>query len=124
MPPPIPCLVKTRLRPSQRCTSLASLPRFKLFLKNGAGGVHDQLWQKYPVETNERIRWSIRGAIAIKDTKSHEGEAANNQFLRGTSCPSWSWLSALSISNRSTREPAALTINAGSARILDRKSVV
>jgi hypothetical protein len=26
-----------------------------LFLKNGAGGVHDQLWQKCPVETNERI---------------------------------------------------------------------
>src|SRR5579864_3761120 len=55
MPRPIPCLVKTRLRRSQRCTSLASLPRFKLFLKNGAGGVHDQLWQKCPVETNERI---------------------------------------------------------------------
>jgi hypothetical protein len=26
-----------------------------LFLKNGAGGVHDQLWQKSPVEETEEI---------------------------------------------------------------------
>jgi hypothetical protein len=26
-----------------------------LFLKNGAGGVHDQLWQKTPVEETEEI---------------------------------------------------------------------
>jgi hypothetical protein len=26
-----------------------------LFLKNGAGGVHDQLWQKMPVEETAEI---------------------------------------------------------------------
>src|SRR5579862_8192151 len=52
---PAPCQVKT-LRPrSQRCTSLASLPRFKLCLKICAGGVHDQLWQKMPVEETGEI---------------------------------------------------------------------
>src|SRR6476659_7381173 len=40
---------------SQRCTSLASLPRFKLSLEICAGGVHNQLWQKTPVEEMEEI---------------------------------------------------------------------
>jgi len=31
-----------------------------LFLKNGAGGVHDQLWQKCPVESTEEILPRIR----------------------------------------------------------------
>jgi hypothetical protein len=34
---------------------LASLPRFKLFLENCAGGVHNQLWQKTPVEETTEI---------------------------------------------------------------------
>src|ERR1700716_1785233 len=46
MPAPIPCQKKTQLRPSQRCTSLASLPRSKLSWEICAGWVHDQLWQK------------------------------------------------------------------------------
>src|ERR1700757_2499776 len=50
MPRPVPCRVKTQLPQSQRCTSLASLPRFKLFLEICAGGVHNQLWQKTSVE--------------------------------------------------------------------------
>jgi len=41
-----------------------------LFLKNGAGGVHDQLWQKTPVEETKEI-------VGIKI------------FLRVPSCPSW-----------------------------------
>src|SRR5579864_9156147 len=103
MPPPNPCLVKTRLRRSQRCTSLASLPRFKLFLKNGAGGVHDQLWQKSPVETNERIRRSIRGPSPLRTRSRTKEEATkNNSFvtvclLRGHDFP-------LSISTGSTRD--------------------
>src|ERR1700704_5067220 len=46
MPRPIPCPKKQQLRPSQRCTSLASLPRSKLSWEICAGWVHDQLWQK------------------------------------------------------------------------------
>jgi hypothetical protein len=52
--------VKTQLPQSQRCTSLASLPRFKLFLENCAGGVHNQLWQKTPVEETKEIKILIR----------------------------------------------------------------
>jgi len=47
--------VKTQRPQLQRCTSLASLPRFKLCLEICAGGVHDQLWQKNPVEETAEI---------------------------------------------------------------------
>jgi hypothetical protein len=52
---PTPCPKKTQLRRSQRCTSLASLPRFKLSWEICAGWVHDQLWQKPPWKEIKRM---------------------------------------------------------------------
>src|SRR5208283_1969024 len=61
--------MKTQLRPSQKCTLLASLPRSKLCLKNCAGGVHDQLWQKMSVETNiEFARVDYPGNVGENDS--------------------------------------------------------
>jgi hypothetical protein len=61
--------VKTQLRPLQRCTSLASLPRSKLCLRSCAGGVHNQLWQKSLWKENERnskyAAHKICGALTI-----------------------------------------------------------
>jgi hypothetical protein len=74
-----------------------------LFLKNGAGGVHDQLWQKSPVE--------------------EMGETATSKF---------SFVVPVSLAVRvlsiyailrcgfvQSREPRALTIRASSARIIE-----
>src|SRR5712671_2700226 len=56
MPRPIPCPKRTQLRPSQRCTSLASLPRSKLSWEICAGWVHDQLWQKPLWKETQEVR--------------------------------------------------------------------
>ena len=90
-----PCRVKTPHRRSQRCTLPTSLPRSKLFLKNGAGGVHDQLWQKSAVEEMEEI---VSSRIFPSCAPSF---------------PSWFQISAFL-----ARFSLALTISLRSARIL------
>jgi hypothetical protein len=85
-----------------------------LFLKNGAGGVHDQLWQKFLWKETEEF--SVK-AITTKNVKLHEGKPQLS--------PSGYFLSFILkfflfhvkfIQHESSR---ALTIGARSARILE-----
>src|ERR1700704_6643140 len=85
MPRPIPCPKRTQLRPSQRCTSLASLPRSKLSWEICAGWVHDQLWQK-PLwkEIKECARVDYR--VAVSENEGGSFPHSESKFrLRGIS---------------------------------------
>src|ERR1700730_17222542 len=89
MPLPIPCPKRTQLRPSQRCTSLASLPRSKLSWEICAGWVHDQLWQK-PLwkEIKECARVDYRGAVSENDGGSFP-HSESKFWLRGILSRKW-----------------------------------
>src|ERR1700733_2486321 len=96
MPRQVPCPMKTQLRLSQRCTLLASLPRSKLCLKNCAGGVHDQLWQKRLWKETPEVRelfspihsWSRRPRseervhrVTAFDYRPHSSENKRGTFF-------------------------------------------